>query len=154
MMNTLYPLFSFGTLRDLDVLAIVTDQPTGLHLKPAYVRDRALHQVEGEDFPVMVTSKGGRVDGVLIEGLTDKAFDRVVFFEGEEYVLDIVDVSIDDGSQVRAHYFKEASVYTIRATGWEYQQWNSHEKAEFLDRTARYMKWYGMVSVSEADQYW
>lgn len=153
-MNQPLPLFSFGTLRDPEVLAIVSQQSAGMRQCSAHVTGYALHKVSGEDFPVMMPSGKGRVDGILIYGLTAQALDRIVFFEGDEYGLEPIDVIDDTGKVVQASYFKEASVYDICPTTWKYQQWNALEKNEFLDRVARYMQWYGVVSATEADQYW
>ena len=148
------PLFCFGTLMDTDVLAhVLGDDHPIVEVQPARVLGRVQRCVVGQNYPVLITQEQGTVQGVLISGLNSSGFERIVFFEGDEYVLDSLDVEVDDRS-IRACYFRDTGVDEVTDQEWQFDRWLKNEKAAFVERTRNYMTWFGKLSRTEADRYW
>ncbi len=149
------PLFSFGTLMDADLLTLVSGQSSAeLSLESAQLAGFAQRQVEGDDFPVLVADTNAQTDGTVISGLTSLALQRILFFEGEEYALSPITVTLSQGREQSCVYFKDTAIYQVKDTVWDFQQWVLHEKADFLRRTDRYMTYFGKLTTAEADKYW
>ncbi len=65
-------LFFFGLLRDSDVLELVTGRPWAAdRFTGAWLAGARLIHLRGETFPMLVAAPGGRVSGVVVEGLAD-----------------------------------------------------------------------------------
>jgi len=150
-----HALFCFGSLMDADVLQLVTAQPlASIQLHPARVVDFAQREVVGESYPVLVAEQGAMVKGLLIESLTADAMHRIQFFEGEQYALERVTITLDSGHSRTAAYFKSTGLYQVLDTPWDFAAWRNNDKADFMPRAERFMQWYGRVDAREADQYW
>lgn len=149
------PLFSFGTLMDADILATVSGQPlSALHCEAAGVSGYAQREVVGQDFPVLVEDARATTTGVIISGLNELALDRILFFEGDEYRLQDIDVQSESGQTVACQYFTDTAVYDVRDTPWDFDAWQMREKADFLIRTRNFMTLYGRMSATDADAFW
>ena len=148
------PLFSFGTLMDDGVLELVSGQSrSDLHVEPVVLVDHVQREVIGESFPVLLPQPGGRAPGTLIFGLNQTAMQRILFFEGEEYALDALEVELD-GRPVAACHFRDANTYRTGDRTWDLGTWQQSSRAEFLPRARRYMALYGTMSKREADAHW
>lgn len=148
------PLFCFGTLMDLDLLSCVTK----IDVEKLTVRHSVLegfHQrnVIGEDFPVVLANQCSTTSGVVIEGLDQQAFDRILFYEGDEYYLAPAVVDVDNMKQ-DACVFLSSGAYHTGDEIWDFQHWQHQEKPKFLTRVESYMQYFGKMTATEADQYW
>ena len=65
-------VFAYGTLRDPNLLAVVLGHVFSGVRRPAVIHGFRRAHVEGFDFPVIVREEGGRIDGILLEGLTEE----------------------------------------------------------------------------------
>lgn len=149
------PLFSFGTLMDIDLLSCVTSVgKEKLVVKQAALAGYLQRNVIGEDFPVIIESEGSSTSGVVIYGLNQLAFERIFFYEGNEYYLAPVDVVDTENSIIHASVFLSTGVYQTGSESWSFDQWRQHEKADFIKRVDHYMKYFGKLSAADADQYW
>ncbi|MFK7993139.1 MAG: gamma-glutamylcyclotransferase family protein [Granulosicoccus sp.] len=152
---SLLPLFSFGSLMDNELLEMVSGMPaSSLAMQLCYALGVVQHCVQDESYPVLVDCPGERAEGLLIKGLTPLAMDRILFFEGHQYLFDKLTVYSDDGTSQSACYFRDASVYETTAHPWSFQHWLQHDKQEMLERTQRFMQLFGTMSALEADPYW
>ena len=149
------PLFCFGTLMDETVLGIVTGlDPGTLRVERAVAFDHAQREVLEESFPILRAAPGERAAGTLVHGLDERAFERVLFFEGDEYALAPIEVRV--GEEARAAvYFRDLGVYRPSGHPWSFARWRrAAGYADFLDLTARYMRLFGHMSAREADAIW
>lgn len=108
----MHKLFIYGTLRDPNVLTLVIGRPFPGPRSPAVLHGFRKRKVEGFDFPVIAPSPDGRVDGILIEGLTDEDITALDGYEDVSaglYDRVEADVSIDeagaDAPRVRAFVY-------------------------------------------------
>lgn len=63
-------VFAYGTLRDPNLLAVVLGHLFLGVRRPAVLHGFRRKKVPGYDFPVIIPHEGGRIDGVLLEGLS------------------------------------------------------------------------------------
>lgn len=150
-----YPMFSFGTLMDEQLLCCVSGmERTALNIQPAVLRGYAQRLVTGEEFPVIIPVASSEVPGVLITGLHEEAMRRILFYEGEEYRLTEIELQVVGRGLCSAVYFADNNIYQTQHASWDFEQWQTSHKAEFLVRTASYMALYGSMSAAEADKHW
>jgi hypothetical protein len=151
-------LFVFGSLMDRQVLELVS----GLSAKMLSMQDataRGFRQCEvvEESYPVLVADDTEDCRGLLIGGLTPQALDRILFFEGDEYQLEPVNVVREERGMDKiepAYYFRDTGGYSVKSESWDYDKWRSQHKRAFLTVTADYMKLYGQMTATEADAHW
>ena len=140
---------------DEDVLMCVTNLDLqSLIIEPAAIVGYAQRNVIGEDFPVLVPDSSQTTQGVLINGLNQKALDRVLFYEGDEYYLAEAAAVLSDKTQLPASVFHSTGIYETAAEVWDFSLWQQREKTEFLPRVKRYMQLFGKMTATDADQYW
>lgn len=148
-------LFSFGTLMDAELLELVCQQSmASLVLEPARVIDHARRWVIDDHYPVLVPEKGIATQGLIIRGLTDKSMDRVVFFEGEEFTVQHIEVLRECDQIEIVKYFADNHRKVISDTDWSMEEWQRTTKPDTMPRVRRYMQCYGRMSAAEADAYW
>jgi gamma-glutamylcyclotransferase (GGCT)/AIG2-like uncharacterized protein YtfP len=149
-------LFVFGSLMDEDVLALVTAMASSdLQTVAGTVNGYKQCEVEEESYPVLVPCEGAVTDGVLVSGLTVQAIERVLFFEGEEYRLQSVEVLAGEGqSVVPAYYFCDTGAYTVRPDAWDFAHWRDFHKPAFIESSRAYMSLFGTMTAAEADVHW
>ena len=149
------PLFCFGTLMDEDILICVSNlDPQSLTIEPATIVGYSQRNVIDEDFPVLVPNPSEKTPGMLISGLNQKALDRVLFYEGDEYYLAEVTAVVSDDTQKPASVFHSTGIYETGSDVWDFDRWRRNEKTDFLPRVKRYMQLYGKMTATEADQFW
>jgi len=152
------PLFVFGTLMDPEVLGIVCEAATGRAVtEPAVVENRARRWVVDDHYPVLVAAPGESVAGLLVHGLDERAHERVVFFEGEEFVLEPIVVrggADGRGRLIEACFFAHTGCEAVSDMRWELADWQANVKSDTLLRIRRYMDCFGVMGVAEADAYW
>ena len=154
-MNQDLALFSFGTLMDAELLELVCQQSIGsLVLEPAKVNDYARRWVIDDHYPVLVPEKGRETKGLIIRGLSSESLDRIVFFEGEEFTVQHIEVSRENDLTETVKYFADTHRKVISDTDWSMDEWQRTTKPDTLPRVRRYMQCYGRMSAAEADAYW
>ncbi|MFT4728285.1 MAG: hypothetical protein ACI9UN_002792 [Granulosicoccus sp.] len=148
-------LFSFGTLMDTDLLPLVCEQAMDtLVLESAVVPERSRRWVLDDHYPVLVVEEGRTTQGLIIRGLEEEAFSRIVFFEGEEFNLEPLSVQKANGEWERVQYFADTNRKQISASEWTLSEWQRTTKADTLSRIVGYMQCYGKMTLAEADAFW
>lgn len=148
-------LFVFGSLMDPQVLSLVSGMSeSALELVPATVQGYRQGEVVEESYPVLVACKSAQTEGLLINGLSSLALQRILFFEGDEYQLQPIDTVTASGQPVAAHYFCDAGVYTVRDTSWDFALWQQIHKASFIEASRQYMALFGTMTAAQADAHW
>jgi len=149
------PLFVFGSLMDRDVLRIVSNmEDSQLSHTEGHAIGYRQQEVTGESYPVLMPDDAKQTEGILIDGLSDTAMQRIHFFEGDEYALAELKVSTTDNANILANYYRDTGVYEILESGWNFRQWQRTHKTSFLQRCENYMQLFGTMSATEADRYW
>ena len=149
------PLFVFGSMLDDDILGAVL----GRELPPSGRTPARLHgfrclRVPDESYPFLAPSPHAAVDGELLSDLTERDFDRIRFFESEEYTLRDCTVVVAGARTLRACHFADATVMAGATEAWSLDRWQRDHKAAFLCVTRDYMQLYGRAGVAEAEAYY
>ncbi len=148
-------LFTFGTLMDPEVLQLVSGQSVKTMVRePAEVAGHARRWVLDDHYPVLVANAACRTSGLIIRGLEPEAMQRIEFFEGEEFSLELMQVERLGGHAERVSYFASNHRQPISDQEWLLEEWQRTTKQHTMPRVERYMQCYGRMSVAEADAYW
>ncbi|KAJ5223700.1 hypothetical protein N7468_008242 [Penicillium chermesinum] len=85
-------------------------QKATLRFQPAELQGYRRHRVRGADYPAIVASRGSKVLGILVSGLTDGDVYRLDRFEGSEYAHERVKVqTLDQGATSDGDTAKETT---------------------------------------------
>lgn len=148
-------LFVFGSLMDSDVLRIVAGvAPEQLKIRQAIAPGFRQQEVVEECYPVLVEDSDSTAFGLIIDSLTAQAMARIHFFEGDEYTLENIEIRTTDSETVAARFFSHTGAYSVKDSTWDFQKWLVEQKHEFVERTQDYMKLFGTMNATEADNYW
>src|SRR3954463_6988818 len=84
------PLFFYGTLMDLDVLAYLLERPVDLgDLEGARITGLRRMAAHGTRCPGLVPKPGGKVEGRLLRRATVRDIARINHYESEEYLAEL-----------------------------------------------------------------
>ena len=97
-------LFVYGSLLTPEVLHGLLNRVPAC--RPATLRGFSRWRVAGENFPAILQTPGGSVDGKLLEDLNEREMGALDYYEDEAYERLTVDVDVVGGSTV-----SEVNVY-------------------------------------------
>lgn len=139
---------------DADVLRIVTGpEYQALTIEPAQLAGYRCVQYPTETFPILQPEPDKVVQGLLIDGLSELAYQRILFFEGDEYELQTCRVQSAVGER-EAAYCADVTQPGALYDEWTLARWQREHKAAFCIQVDKYMALFGTMSATEADQYW
>ena len=143
------PYFFFGTLMDLDVLAIVLDRAAvGIEREAARLDGYRRHRVHGESYPILRPAAGGAVDGLLVPNLSPAEAARVAFYEGEEYRPVPLMVASAGGPRDALVFVDDGGLST--GGEWDFERWLREEKATLLAAAHAFMSHFGKLDGRDA----
>lgn len=147
--------FFFGTLLDAAVREAVIGRPVPDADCAAVVLDgfRRVRVVD-ESYPALVPCAGHSVDGILVEDLSAEEILRVMWFEGDEYTPEAVQVRFERGGFDEAFTFLCASDLCLTDESWDYESWTAELLERYVWMTQEWMRGYGERSFSEQDAIW
>lgn len=135
--------FFYGTLLD----AVVRRRVLGPHLgavtlSPGVLEGWRRVYVRGRTYPVVVSVPGGRVEGLLAQGLPPAAVRLVRRFESDEYGEAALPVVAAQGHAVEARVFVARHPALATDRPWTPEHWCRLHRAAFLARW-RGRRWKG-----------
>ena len=140
-------MFFFGTLMDKDVLAIVLGRiPAAQDREAAFLRGWRRVLVAGRPYPMLVPQSGGRVEGVLVNGLSERECERLGFYEGWEYVTAPVTVRTLAGRVVETEMFTCSDGVLADNRDWGLDLWQRKHKPAALVAAIETMARFNRVS--------
>lgn len=149
------PLFVFGSLRDSEVREVVLGRDAAdIHALSAWLPGFRAVRLPDESYPVLMTAPGSSVVGELLSGLSAADFERIAFFENQEYRFEHCTVLLKDGARREALVCAEDQVEPGAREPWELESWRRIHKAVFMEHTRQFMKHFGTASPGEADRIW
>lgn len=132
--------FFYGTLMDHSVRAAVLQHGCeALRLEPASLPNYRRVRASSGDFPVLVKSSGGRVDGQLVTGLKASHLLRIAHFEGEEYQPVRWAVHDRRGRLCDAWLFLPRHSRYATARAWDFACWQRQGRRRLLTLLDSYM---------------
>ncbi|XP_024317452.1 AIG2-like protein D isoform X2 [Brachypodium distachyon] len=95
-------VFVYGTLMAEEVVRVLLGRvpPSSPALLPNHQR----FSIKGRVYPAILPVDGSRVSGKVFRGLTDGELDVLDIFEDEEYVREIVGISLTESSDTMLAY--------------------------------------------------
>jgi hypothetical protein len=127
------PLFFFGTLTDLDVLAYVLARPIDLDdLRPATLPGFRRERAEGASYPVLVPEPDGRVEGRLLRHATRRDIARINHYESEEYRAELHLVAEAEDAHYPAWLYLGLDHLAASGEAWELAAWQERHKMGFF----------------------
>jgi hypothetical protein len=147
-------LFFFGSLMDMELLALVTGRPVNrLSVAAAVLHGFERRRAIGESFPIIVPHPGGRVEGVVVGGLAEADLDRILFFEGVDYALRRFTVECA-GERVEAGVFLPTARLMAEDAAWDVAAWAETERAMCFALAEELMSHYGALDVAGIEALW
>lgn len=127
------PLFFFGTLTDLDVLAYVLARPIDLDdLMPATITGFRRMKARDASYPVLVPAPGERVEGRLLRHATRRDIARINHYESEEYRAELHRVVAADGGTHAAWLYLGLDHLAAGEEAWELGAWQERHKEGYF----------------------
>ncbi len=128
--------FFYGTLMDNAVLEMVIGRRVARSVRrPAMVSGYRRVYRENAWFPVLVPDADGRVEGALVSGITSADAACLLAFEGDEYELAEIEVTLVGGSVACARVFLPVSGVPHSSREWTLEDWRRKHRREYLRRT-------------------
>lgn len=128
--------FFYGTLIDPDVRRIVLGARAAraAQTRAAELRGWTRRAVRGVSYPIILPRAGGSVSGVLVSGLDARSRRQLEAYEGADYEVVTVAVSLDGGRLERALVFAANRCGRLKpdTATWSYEAWCATEKSGFL----------------------
>jgi len=147
-------VFFFGSLMDTDLVRLVLDRAIeDLLFTSAELLGYERRRAKNESFPIIVPTPGGRVEGVLVEGLTAADVERIRWYESDDYALRPCLVGIEERRH-EAHVFLATETLEPEATAWDFDHWVGTEKPMCIALETEIMAQYGQISPPELVRRW
>jgi hypothetical protein len=127
------PLFFFGTLMDLDVLAHVLARPVEhRELEPARLRGFARVRAKASIYPVLVPHPAGAVEGRLLRRASRRDIERLNLYESEGYRAELRPVRARDGAMQAAWLYLGLRRLGATREPWRLGAWQRRHKRDLL----------------------
>lgn len=138
------PLFFFGTLMDLDVLAYLLERPVDLDdLRPASISGFRRVRARSASYPVLVPESGQRVHGQLLRRATARDIARINHYESGEYLAELRQVVTADGTEIAAWLYLGLDHLQAGDEPWSLEEWKARDKPGFFQACDGWMADFG-----------
>lgn len=140
---------------DLELLeAVLGRKANGLSFTPGWLKGYVADTAARYSFPTLIEHRTGRVDGVIVKGLTAADVDRIAYFEDEDYTVTVADIATAEGD-ISAQVYVATTRLKSSGKPWSFDHWRIHDKPLLLAVTRRVMaEHYGITPMSEIDVVW
>jgi gamma-glutamylcyclotransferase (GGCT)/AIG2-like uncharacterized protein YtfP len=131
----MHKLFTYGSLMCEDIMSAVVGGP--LPCQPAILPDFQRLTMKDEQYPGVVPLSGGRVEGIVYQGIEEQGWNRLDRFEGEIYSRNRVVIRYpeDDGEEtVCCYVVKPEYRQLLTTTPWDFKAFLQHGKKIFQTR--------------------
>jgi len=150
-------VFLYGSLLDQQLRnAVFGDSLDDTQIAAATAHHFCTFRYPGEAFPVLLPSPGSRAIGAILINPSTEARERMAFYEGDEYEISQIDVTLSCGTSVRADYNRALELDGIEFNErWCLDTWRAQESATLVEIARRYMeRCWGVMNATEADVIW
>ena len=150
-----HTFFFYGSLMDRELLEAVIGRDLGnLSFTPGWMKGYVADTAERYSFPTLVEHRTGRVDGIVVKGLSAADVDRIAYFEDEDYTATVADIATAEGD-VSAQVYVATTRLKSSGKPWSFDHWRIHDKPLLLAVTRKVMcEHYGVTPMSEIDAVW
>lgn len=146
-MSTPTSLFFYGTLRYAPLLEAVLGHP--LDSADAVLVGYRVQHVNGETYPVLQATEGGRVEGLFSDALSADDLERLAYYETEYgYELRPVTIETETGLRDTSVWYPTEET-DVSAEPWSYEAWVDAWGAAAAIAAEEVMRHYGQVSARD-----
>ncbi len=152
----MHAIFLYGSLMDPEVRQYVfADSISDRQIQPARAQNFQTFTYPGETFPVLSACEGYSVEGEVLLSPSPEALERMAFYEGDEYGMASLEVQLNSGQQLLAHY-NQANDESLPLTDiWCFRRWQQTERDTLVQMCKRYMeRCWGKMTIEQADLVW
>ena len=148
------PLFVYGSMLDPDVRSIILgDSTQQVTLVTANLPDHVCLKLPDESYPVLSAESGCVTHGAILLGLDENSWDRMNFFESDEFKL--VEISVlSQGRISPALCYGAGAIMQGAKQPWTLEHWQANHKEVFLGMIKPYMALYGKADLEAAEALW
>jgi hypothetical protein len=150
-------VFLYGSLLEPQLRDVVFADALGNTLiKGATANDFATLKYPGEAFPVLMPWPFQKATGVVLIDPPAVALERMAFYEGDEYEIATLAVTLSNGDQIQAEYNKALELDGLVFNDfWCLDTWRKNESHIMIEMAKRYMdRCWGQMNIIEADHVW
>jgi hypothetical protein len=127
------PLFFFGTLMDIDVLAhVLARRLAREQVVPAWIEGFRRVGTAGRSYPILVPAEGGLLEGRLLPYVSRRDIARINHYESGEYRAELRPVSLADGTRIPAWLYLGLDHLDADGGLWELKAWQARHKLGFF----------------------
>jgi len=130
-------VFFYGTLMDDDVRRAVLGATAPASAEPAVLGGWRRVSAVGTPYPTVVRDSGRQVEGVLVRGLDYVACRQLTAYEGRDYGLVDVEVTVGDRSVAAMMFAAPNPTVRSHAGGWSFATWTRRHKRATLAAISR-----------------
>jgi len=147
--------FFFGSLMDQEVLEIVVGRTVLkeemiVAVLPGYRRI----SVSNESYPALAHTPEQSIEGILIETLDATEALRVMYFEGEEYKPEEVQLVLKNQKPTSAFCFLPSPDLDTNDLEWDFEEWRKNHLSDFLHLSEEWMASYGKLEFADVNAQW
>ena len=106
-----------------------------------------------DPMPVIVRT-GGLTKGLLLRGLTMHAWNRIRFFESDDYYCAGLHVSLAQGNSAQAFAFWPLRSLRRTAKPWNFRAWQRADKELALVAARQFMDYFGASAEVDLAEAW
>jgi len=150
-------VFLYGSLLDQKLRdAVFADSLDNTEIVTATAHHFCTYRYPGEAFPVLLPAQGSRANGAVLINPSEEAIERMAFYEGDEYEIATVNVTLECGTTLPAHYNRALELEGLEfSEPWCLDTWRKQESAVLVEIARRYMeRCWGFMNATEADVIW
>lgn len=132
----------FGTSQ-VDQNPTLTALASLLTITPAILHNHSRRRVRNADYPGVIPQEGHTVRGTYVTGLTDLAIARLDAFEGDQYDMKSVKVTLLEGSRKGEEEDAETYIFTqgtqyLEEVEWDYEDFRRTKMWRWADHSEEY----------------
>lgn len=133
-------LFAFGTLRDRDVLHLITGKKS--KSVPAVLPNYKAVHIKDKTYPAAIQEKGNDLKGVLVKGLSKDDWKKIDYYEDQLYHTKVLPVNVNKEEVFAQVYVINTERITPTDKKWSYTTWVKKYKKQWLKKIPKWMEEY------------
>ncbi len=134
-------VFFYGTMMDPDVRRLVLgDRAAELEIRPALLPGFRRVAAARGDYPMLLRRAASRVGGQLADGLGQADLQRLMHFEGPDYLPSREAVIGPSGERRWACVLLPRSGVRASRRAWDYRRWQLRRKSRLLPQIRAWMR--------------
>ena len=115
---------------------VIGEYNKGIQKRQGILKDFKRVKVKEAHYPAIVDSKGDKVEGLVVYGITNDALLLLDGFEDDEYRRKNVTVFLRDDQKTKAATYVAGPNMALDDEGWCFSTWQKNHRKEFLENLA------------------